>query len=151
MREARALGREVIDRCNLTILFEPGQEDTAEFLAAEGVKVVASLPCYTRENVDAQRGKRVFERSIAALQPAQRARLCAGPGAASRSTSSTTRSGPRCPRTRRSSRRRYRRELREAFGIEFHRLVDDHEHADQALRARARARRAADASTWACS
>src|SRR5262245_61842756 len=61
---ARGLGREVIDRCNLTILFEPGQEDTAEFLAAHGVKVVASLPCYTRENVDAQRGKRVFERSV---------------------------------------------------------------------------------------
>src|SRR5215831_4096438 len=68
VRAARALGREVIDRCNLTVLFEPGQEDTAEFLAAQGVKVVASLPCYTPGNVDAQRGKRVFERSIAALQ-----------------------------------------------------------------------------------
>src|SRR5262245_57224884 len=68
VRAARALGREVIDRCNLTVLFEPGQEDTAEFLAAHGVKVVASLPCYTAGNVDAQRGKRVFKRSVAALQ-----------------------------------------------------------------------------------
>src|SRR5512145_226968 len=68
VREARALGRAVIDRCNLTVLFEPGQEDTAEFLAGHGVKVIASLPCYTAGNVDAQRGKRVFERSIAALQ-----------------------------------------------------------------------------------
>ena len=68
VRGGRALGRRVIDRCNLTVLFEPGQEDTAEFLAAEGVDVVASLPCYTPDNVDAQRGKRVYERSLAALR-----------------------------------------------------------------------------------
>ena len=68
VRGARALGRGVIDRCNLTVLFEPGQEDTAEFLAREGVAVVASLPCYTAGNVDAQRGKRVYERSIEALR-----------------------------------------------------------------------------------
>jgi radical SAM/Cys-rich protein len=68
VRGARALGRRVIDRCNLTVLLEPGQEDMAAFLAAEGVEVVASLPCYTRDNVDAQRGKRVYERSLAALR-----------------------------------------------------------------------------------
>ena len=68
VRGARALGRRVIDRCNLTVLFEPGQEDTAEFLAATGVEVVASLPCYTQGNVDAQRGKNVYERSLAALR-----------------------------------------------------------------------------------
>jgi radical SAM/Cys-rich protein len=68
VRGARALGRRVIDRCNLTVLFEPGQEDTAEFLAAEGVEVIASLPCYSQANVDAQRGKRVYERSLAALR-----------------------------------------------------------------------------------
>jgi radical SAM/Cys-rich protein len=68
VRGARALGRRVLDRCNLTVLLEPGQEDTAELLAAEGVEVVASLPCYTAENVDAQRGKRVYERSLAALR-----------------------------------------------------------------------------------
>ena len=67
-RGARALGRRVIDRCNLTILFRRGQEDTAEFLAREGVDVVASLPCYTAGNVDAQRGKHVYERSIEALR-----------------------------------------------------------------------------------
>ena len=65
---ARALGRRVIDRCNLTILHEPGQEDTAEFLAHEGVDVVASLPCYSLENVEAQRGRGVFDGSIRALQ-----------------------------------------------------------------------------------
>jgi radical SAM/Cys-rich protein len=68
VRGARQLGRRVIDRCNLTVLFEPGQEDTAEFLAREGVTVVASLPCTTAENVDGQRGKRVYERSLAALR-----------------------------------------------------------------------------------
>ncbi len=67
-RGARRLGRHVIDRCNLTVLFEPGQEDTAEFLAREGVAVIASLPCYTAANVDGQRGKRVYERSLAALR-----------------------------------------------------------------------------------
>src|SRR5262245_30546386 len=65
---ARRLGRAVIDRCNLTVLELPGQEDCAEFLAAHGVRVVASLPCYGPENVDAQRGRGVFARSIAALQ-----------------------------------------------------------------------------------
>lgn len=66
--EARELGCEVIDRCNLTILQEPEQEDLAEFLANQGVTVVASLPCYTQDNVDKQRGKGVFEGSIQALR-----------------------------------------------------------------------------------
>ena len=66
--EARAMGVEVIDRCNLTILSEPGQEGLADFLAAQGVILVASLPCYSAGNVDRQRGDGVFERSIAALQ-----------------------------------------------------------------------------------
>ncbi len=65
---ARGLGVEVIDRCNLTILFEPGQEDLAEFLAAQGVTVTASLPCYLEENVSQQRGKGVYDDSIRALR-----------------------------------------------------------------------------------
>ncbi|MEZ4353167.1 MAG: arsenosugar biosynthesis radical SAM protein ArsS [Myxococcota bacterium] len=68
VRGARALGREVIDRCNLTVLFEPGQEDTAAFLAEQGVRLVASLPCYGPENVEQQRGRGVFDGSIRALQ-----------------------------------------------------------------------------------
>ena len=68
VREARARGVHVIDRCNLTILFEPGQEDLAEFLAAQGVEVVASLPCYLEDNVDRQRGDGVFAKSLAALK-----------------------------------------------------------------------------------
>jgi radical SAM/Cys-rich protein len=68
VRGARKLGLQVIDRCNLTILLEPGQEDTADFLAENKVRIVASLPCYTDENVDQQRGRGAFERSIEALQ-----------------------------------------------------------------------------------
>src|ERR1700738_2707174 len=68
VRHARALGVHVIDRCNLTILEEPGQETLAAFLASEGVEIVASLPCYSEENVDRQRGEGVFEASIRALK-----------------------------------------------------------------------------------
>lgn len=64
---ATALGREVIDRCNLTVLQEPGQEDLAQFLKQHKVRVVASLPCYSLKNVDSQRGKGVFDRSIQGL------------------------------------------------------------------------------------
>jgi radical SAM/Cys-rich protein len=57
----------VIDRCNLTALLEPGQEDTGKFLADHGVQVVASLPCYSAKNVNLQRGSGVFQRSVKAL------------------------------------------------------------------------------------
>ena len=66
--QTRRLGVEVIDRCNLTILDEPGHEDLAEFLAENKVVITASLPCYDKSNVDNQRGKGVFERSILALK-----------------------------------------------------------------------------------
>lgn len=58
---------EIIDRCNLTVLQEPGQEDLVDFLKDNKVRIVASLPCYSAENVNQQRGNGVFERSIAAL------------------------------------------------------------------------------------
>ena len=66
--EARRLGVRVMDRCNLTILAEQGQEDTARFLAEQQVEVVASMPCYLQDNVDRQRGDGVFEASIAGLK-----------------------------------------------------------------------------------
>jgi len=69
---ARDLGVRVMDRCNLTVLDEPGQEGLADFLAGQGVEVVASLPCYLEENVDNQRGKGVFESSIRGLQQLNR-------------------------------------------------------------------------------
>jgi radical SAM/Cys-rich protein len=68
VRAARAMGARVIDRCNLTILEEPSQEDLAAFLAHQGVEITASLPCYSADNVDRQRGEGVFEASIRGLQ-----------------------------------------------------------------------------------
>ena len=119
---ARELGRRVIDRCNLTILYEPGHEDTAEFLARHEVEIVASLPCYTRENVDAQRGRGVFGKSIDALrwlnalgyglpQSPLRLDLVYNPLDAS------------LPPEQKTLEERYRAELRELFGIEFHALL----------------------------
>jgi radical SAM/Cys-rich protein len=66
--EARRTGKHVIDRCNLTVFFEAGQETLHEFLAANQVEITASLPCYTESNVDQQRGKGAFEKSIRALR-----------------------------------------------------------------------------------
>ena len=65
---AYSMGIHIIDRCNLTVLHEAGQEDTADFLAQHKVEVVASLPCYLEENVDGQRGDGVFQTSIAAIK-----------------------------------------------------------------------------------
>lgn len=66
--ESRRRGVRVVDRCNLTILLEPGYEDLAGFLAEQGVQIVASLPCYAEQNVQEQRGKGVYQSSIEALQ-----------------------------------------------------------------------------------
>jgi radical SAM/Cys-rich protein len=116
--EAVALGVQVVDRCNLTILTEPGFEDLAEFLAREGVTVVASLPCYTAENVDRQRGKGVFDRSIDALH-----RLNAlGYGREGSGLSLSlvfNPQGPSLPPDQRKLQAEYRVELKEHFGIEF--------------------------------
>lgn len=68
VEEARGLGVAVIDRCNLTILVEEGQHNLASFLASQRVTILASLPCYEAENVDRQRGKGVFEKSLEGLR-----------------------------------------------------------------------------------
>ncbi len=120
--EARLLGRRVIDRCNLTILFEPGQEETAEFLAAHGVEVVASLPCYTRETVERQRGRGVFSKSIEGLQRLNRL----GYGLAGSPLLLDLVYNPIgafLPPSQAELEARFRTELRELFGIEFHRLL----------------------------
>lgn len=118
---ARRLGKQVIDRCNLTVLFLPGQEDTAEFLAAHRVRVVASLPCYTRDNVEKQRGRGVFAPSIRALQ-----RLNAlGYGREGSDLELDLVYNPlgaRLPPPQAQLEADYRRELSERFGIVFNRL-----------------------------
>jgi radical SAM/Cys-rich protein len=119
---ARALGRRVMDRCNLTVLWERGQEDTAAFLAKHGVEIVASLPCYARENVDRQRGRGVFDGSIEALRLLNR--LGYGqPGSSLRLDLVYNPQGPTLPPPQAELERRYRKELWELFGIEFHRLL----------------------------
>ncbi|MDO9123029.1 MAG: arsenosugar biosynthesis radical SAM protein ArsS [Deltaproteobacteria bacterium] len=68
IRSARAMGFHVIDRCNLTVLEEPGMKGLEEFLADQRVEIIASLPCYLKENVDHQRGNGVFEASLRVLR-----------------------------------------------------------------------------------
>ncbi len=118
---ARRLGRQPVDRCNLTVLFEPGQEDTAEFLAAERVQVIASLPCYTPENVDRQRGRAVFERSIAALQWLNRLGY-AQPGSGLELHLVYNPLGPSLPAAQAQLEADYKRELAARFGIRFDHL-----------------------------
>lgn len=72
VEQASEHGVQVLDRCNLTVLEEPGQEDLAQFLATHRVQVVASMPCYSQANVDQQRGEGVFEKSIRGLQALNR-------------------------------------------------------------------------------
>jgi radical SAM/Cys-rich protein len=120
VRAARKIGVEVIDRCNLTVLFEPGQETLAEFLAAHQVQVVASLPCYSLENVDNQRGKGVFDKSIAALKKLN----ALGYGRGSDLTLNLVYNpqGPVLPPEQGKLQAAYKRELFEHFGIEFDEL-----------------------------
>jgi radical SAM/Cys-rich protein len=122
VKGARALDREVVDRCNLTVFHEPGQEDTPEFLAAHRVKIVASLPCYTQENVEQQRGRRVFQRSIEALDRLNG--LGYGrPGTELELDLVYNPLGPSLPPDQSQLEDRYREELARLFGITFDRLV----------------------------
>jgi radical SAM/Cys-rich protein len=120
VREARALGVKVMDRCNLTILEQPGHEDLAAFLAHQGVEVVASMPCYLQDNVERQRGKGVFDESIRGLKqlnalgygrdPALPLNLVYNP------------QGPSLPPSQVSLEADYKRVLGEQYGIVFNRL-----------------------------
>jgi len=121
VRGARALGVRVIDRCNLTILSEPGQEDLADFLADQGVEVVASLPCYSAANVDRQRGDGVFERSIAGLRQLN-ALGYAQPGSALVLNLVYNPQGPSLPPPQAPLQGDYKRELQAHFGIRFNQL-----------------------------
>lgn len=119
--DARRLGVHVIDRCNLTVLFEPGQEGLAEFLAEQQVEVVASLPCYSVKNVDQQRGSGVFDKSIAALQRLN-ALGYAQPHRGLVLKLVYNPQGPMLPPPQETLEADYRRELFEHFGIRFDQL-----------------------------
>ncbi len=123
VRRARALGVHVIDRCNLTVLLEPGQEDCAEFLADQGVHIVASLPCYIEENVDGQRGAGVYNRSIEGLQRLNRLGYGLGQDAELQLDLVYNPQGPHLPPPQDELQRDYQVQLRERFGIRFNRLL----------------------------
>jgi len=120
VHDARKLGTKVMDRCNLTILEQPGQEDTAEFLARERVEVVASMPCYLKDNVERQRGKGVFAGSIRGLKrlntlgygrdPSLTLNLVYNP------------QGPSLPPPQAALEADYKRILSEQYGIVFNKL-----------------------------
>lgn len=114
---ARRLGVRVIDRCNLTILSEPGHEDLADFLAEQAVEITASLPCYSAANVDRQRGDGVFERSITGLQRLNA--LGYGRGGERVLNLVYNPQGPSLPPDQVKLQADYKRELFDHFGIEF--------------------------------
>ncbi|MGF1547233.1 MAG: arsenosugar biosynthesis radical SAM (seleno)protein ArsS [Thiotrichales bacterium] len=122
VESARAQGVRVLDRCNLTILSEPGQEDLAAYLARHQVEVVASMPCYLEENVNAQRGDGVYQRSIDGLH-----RLNAlgygQPGSDLTLNLVFNPGGPYLPPPQAALENDYRRELRQRHGIEFNHLL----------------------------
>ena len=121
VKEVRSLNVEVMDRCNLTILTEPGYKNLSRFLALNKVQITASLPCYLKDNVDKQRGKGVFEKSILALRKLNSygygikdndliLNLVYNPN------------GPQLPPSQKELEDTYRRELKERYGILFSNL-----------------------------
>lgn len=119
---ASVQGIHIIDRCNLSILSEPGQDELAEFLAQHRIEVVASLPCYLKENVDGQRGKGVYDASMAGLKKLNALgygqagsdlllNLMYNPG------------GPSLPPPQAQLEADYKRELKNRFGIQFNHLL----------------------------
>jgi radical SAM/Cys-rich protein len=121
VREARALNVRVVDRCNLTILDVPGQEDLAEFLAALRVEITASMPCYLEDNVERQRGKGVFLGSVRAMQRLNRL----GYGLAGSDLILNlvyNPQGPSLPPGQAELEEDYRRVLGEEYGVSFNHL-----------------------------
>lgn len=119
--ECRALNRRVIDRCNLTVFFVEGQNDLPGFLARNQIEVTASLPCYSASNVDAQRGKHVFEKSIEALRILNALGYGAGdPTLVLNLVYNPL--GPSLPPPQAKLEGDYKRRLSEGFGVTFDRL-----------------------------
>ncbi|MHB1544744.1 MAG: arsenosugar biosynthesis radical SAM (seleno)protein ArsS [Gammaproteobacteria bacterium] len=121
VRAGRERGLHVIDRCNLTVLSEPGQEDTADFLAGQGVHIIASLPCYSKENVERQRGKGVFEPSIRALRALNALGYASDPALILDLVYNPV--GPSLPPEASALEQRYKEELAEHYGIAFNQLL----------------------------
>jgi radical SAM/Cys-rich protein len=117
---ARRRGVKVMDRCNLTILEQPGQEDLGEFLAANQVEVVASMPCYLQDNVERQRGKGVFDGSIRGLKKLNALGFGRDPALALNLVYNPQ--GPALPPPQAALEADYKRVLGESYGIVFNKL-----------------------------
>jgi radical SAM/Cys-rich protein len=122
VEQARGLDVRVIDRCNLTILNEPGQEGLAGFLADNEVEIVASLPCYLAENVNRQRGKGVFESSLRALEKLNGLDYGAPQGRLKLNLVYNPQ-GPSLPPPQSGLEADYRKILSENYGIRFNQLL----------------------------
>jgi len=121
VESAVALGRHVMDRCNLTVVFEPGKDYLPEFFRRHRVELVCSLPCYTEEKVDQQRGKGTFDLSIRALKIFNQ--LGYGqPDGELKLNLVYNPVGPHLPPPQDKLEQDYKRILRDRFGIEFNRL-----------------------------
>ena len=121
VEQARSLGTHVMDRCNLTITEQPGQEDLVDFLAHQQVEVVASMPCYLEDNVDKQRGDGVFQASIRALR-AFNAAGYAQPGTGLTLNLVYNPQGPSLPPGQVKLEQDYRRHLGDEYGVQFNHL-----------------------------
>lgn len=121
VQAVRKMEKKVIDRCNLTVLFEVGQEDTALFLKENDVHIMASLPCYSKETLEKQRGGGVFNKSIEALKILNRL----GYGKLDSKLQLDlvyNPTGPFLPPNQEKLEKDYKKELKELFQIEFNRL-----------------------------
>jgi len=122
VRQCRKRERKVIDRCNLTVFYVKGKSHLPEFLAEHAVEIIASLPCYQEANVDQQRGKGVFNRSITALQTLNN--LGYGKeGTGLRLHLVYNPLGPSLPPSQRDLEQDYKEELMSRYGIQFNRLL----------------------------
>lgn len=121
VESARGLGRHVMDRCNLTVIFESGKDYLPEFFKHHQVELVCSLPCYSEENVDKQRGKGTFESSIRALQRLNQIGY-GQPGGDLVLNLVYNPVGPHLPPPQEQLEQDYKRILREQFGILFNHL-----------------------------
>jgi len=120
VREARKLGVKVMDRCNLTILEQPGQEDLVDFLSQQRVEVVASMPCYLQDNVERQRGKGVFAGSIRGLKALNAVGYGRDPALVLNLVYNPQ--GPSLPPAQAALEADYKRVLDEQYGITFNKL-----------------------------
>ncbi len=121
IEDLRQAGLEVQVRTNLTVLLERGQEDTPQFFRDHAVRLVASLPCYLEQNVDAQRGPDVHRQSIEAIRRLNAVGYGVAEGLPLELVYNPA--GPSLPPEQAALEQDYRRELRVRYGIEFTRLL----------------------------